>query len=165
MFSTLLALVGSISLVTSPVAHGLIAFSMFAFAFLHMIVFYYKIGTVFKISRKKRRMIQIAIFLYVPFNIIVLAICATVVSLCSSHVCWSFAINMQPVLEYSTISAFMIYMLSFSQSIGDNEGLITRGDSLLILDPFPDNDIVSDLLFGDTNAALLLPGDDGSTHQ
>ncbi len=68
-------------------------------------------------------------------------LCGLVVYLCSSHTCWSFAINTQPVLEFSTMIAILIYMLSFIQ---DNNGCDTQIISeyyvpLPLVESFSDN--------------------------
>jgi hypothetical protein len=164
-FTVLMALVGSVSLETSPSVHGTIAFFMFFFALIHMLVFYFKMAKPTKISTRKYRMIQLALFVYVPFNIAALALCFLVVSLCSSHTCWSFAINMQPILEFTTIFAFMIYMLSFSQAYSVGDSLISdAGDgSLRVTTGDAIREDYADILFGDAQTGLLSPASYSST--
>jgi hypothetical protein len=119
MFSILMSLVGSISLEINSFIHGTVAFLMFVTICVHMLVFYIGVTRHVRISDIKIRLIRFALFLYIPFNIGVVLLLGLILLLCDSDSCWSFVVNMQPCLEFSTIAAIMIYMLSFSQ---DNSG-------------------------------------------
>lgn len=113
-----MSVVGSIGLNVNETAHSFFAFVMFMGGIFHMILGYLKIYR-FLLPNSKRRVIQLAIILAIPMNIIILFIAAMIYGLCTDYYCRAVSVDLLPVVEFTTMTALLIYVCGFYADLKD----------------------------------------------
>lgn len=108
-----MTIVGSIQLVANEAAHGTFAFFMFLFGVCHVLVFYYGLSKSLSNHPIAQLLRQLCIFISVQLNIVVIIIAIIVRGACGEFSCRSFAVNVAPILEFTTVVGLLLYMASF----------------------------------------------------
>lgn len=124
--ATLMGLVGSVSLKTSFSLHSVLAFLMFACAVVHMVAFYNNIHRYTGVSAWRIKLHHLAVFICIPFNVMAYLVAGVVVLTCDSDVCWRFAVDLMPVVEFTTVVALAIYVVQFHEDIKDTRLLVVN---------------------------------------
>lgn len=141
-------LTGSISLDVSEALHSSVAFLMFACAVLHMIAFYNNVTRYMEIPQWQAKVQRAAYIFLLPLNIVGVIVAAVVVSLCQSDICWRFAVDLMPSLEFSTCVGLFLYAIQFRYEIasvrlvmcmmGDEHADATADERLRLASDFDD---------------------------
>lgn len=111
----LMSLVGSITLNVDSAVHGTVAFIMFFFAILHMVIFYNTIADAMKQTKFQVLLHRLCIFVCIPLNIIGLVFAGLLYMFCKSPVCITCAVDLIPALEFSTTIALVMYVYRFRE--------------------------------------------------
>ena len=117
-------LTGSVSVNYDFTAHFSFAVCIFIPASIHIIMYRIMITIMTKklmisIPSRTITLIIIAFHITVTFNIIVLIIDIIIYFSCFSDICRSYVVDILPVLEFTTVIAFLIYFESFRPVYND----------------------------------------------
>lgn len=117
-------LTGSVSVNYEFTVHFAFAVCIFIPASVHIIIYRIMIYIMTKnlmisIPSRQVTLTVIAFHITVTFNIIVLIIDIIIYFSCFSHICRSYVVDVLPVLEFTTVIAFLIYFESFRPVYSD----------------------------------------------
>lgn len=106
-----LALTGSVALTMNEGVHSTFAFLMFLCAILHMYVYYYKyMKHVDHHDILQTQLVQLAMFIVLPLNFIIMLIAFLVHISCTSYSCTAFVVHAQPLMEFTTVIGLSLYI-------------------------------------------------------
>lgn len=122
-----MALVGTCSLTINEKLHGTLAFIMFICAVVHMFGFYNNIHRYLGVPRGRVLMHHVACVICVPFNMLMYIVAFLINLNCSSDPCKKLAVDMGPIVEFTTVIALSLYIIQFSPDI-ENTYLVLCSD-------------------------------------
>lgn len=110
-------LTGSVPLSISIFIHSTVAFIMFVCAVIHMFFFYNNISRYIGVTDEQVVLHRLSCALSVYLNVIGIIVAAFLVGLCGTDVCTIIAVDMMPVLEFTTVVGMTIYALQFRSEV------------------------------------------------